>query len=1571
MRPGDANGTLSTAESYTKSLRYNLMKRLFTFAIVALIAAMAFAQSQQAQRRVAYTTVQHAMHVGQLGPKAQAEMLAKAQAANEVGQTRLVRATNPAAGYQLLSLNDNVIGSAKVGRTINNARYSAPAKVTETEGNLTITKDAHGIITNVEGGTTKYYNRTAGYAYASNGNGGVSASLQSGVAQIVEDGNNVYMLNPVSNFMTGAWAKGTKNGNTITFATKQPLSYSAQYSATLSMRWGSWTKGTSPAVDDEHAGVFTFNIDGNTLKLQGTTFLNNGTDGEPTYFMGIFWDDDNSWQVYGDTETVLTYDPNYTPASTELVELPAGVTAEGWFLNGTSINNTTQTPIKNQSVNVAFTGNDVYVQGLFTDFPNSWVKGTKNGNAYEFESLQFLGTYGTYNIWMVGINDDGDFVKAKAAYDSAKKTLTFDCPLLANAKDTEIYYLEWIQDVVLSGAEVQYEEPLLNTQTASLPYINNFDTEAEQAQVAIYDANNDGKTFKFDTDNLTNSTVGKYTYNSSSAADDYLVFPAVPLEVGKKYIISVDARANSSTYDERVAVICGKESKISAMTTTVIEPTTVVGTEYVTLTNGEFSVSEAGMYSFAIKACSDKDKFYLYVDNFSIKEANLNAPVAPADVVVTPDATGANKATVTLTAPNKNLAGNNLTGVLDMVIAVDGVDVVTKQVTAGAAVSEEITVEAPGTYKVVVKFSCAAGVTDPVTVSAYIGVDVPTEPDNFELQDKNTSVGMSWTAPQEGVNGAPFFPEDLVYNIYPVEMMEFLGMVFPMIDYDNPYATGISGTSYDLEYNTNEGEQAYTFFGLAAENAAGEGEGIYKAMLTGAPYTLPVKESLAGGSLGYWWGSDCDNNNYYLDGGLYAGDNASDDDGFCLEFQGMTEGWAFLKSGKIALAGASNPVYQFDAVKTLGTVTLDVYVETSEGQTKLQTIDPTDEYATYTVSLADYKDAVWVSVILYANFEGYASGTGDPIAIVDIDNIKVVNLLDHNLAVTSLNAPARVNVGTDLVATATVENQGSLDVAAADYTVKFTVNGEVTVLEGVDLAANASAEFTYTLPTSVASAESYAIKAEAVYAADEDQANNTSAEVTVKVAFPNYPTVANLTAEVEGKTVNLAWDEPDLENIAPEPVTDDFESYAPGVSVAIGEWTLVDVDQSPMGGIQGMDIPNLTPGTTVGSFFVMNQDVVAGNELFAGNSGVQYLSTMFAYDGETYNNDWLISPALSGEAQTISFFAKTYTAQYGAEKINVLYSTTDTNLASFVALNDAVVNVPDTWTEYTYDLPAGAKYFAIQCVSEQAFMLFVDDITYIPAVGATADLEIVGYNVYCDGVKVNEEPVAETSYVATDLAANTTYTYAVSVVYTQGESKAEAVEATIAADLVTIEPNVYYNLQILDTDLYLSAGWQDNNRQVNTLEKDEEGYAQAFMFVPVADKDDVYNIVANDGKTIYASGGWDCFWNDEATEANLADAAYQFTVEPQYGYIYIKTKNGYIGSDGIWNWSKVWTDKGTDKAVKFSPIKRDDITSGINAIEAEEDAVYYNMQGVRLVNPAIGQPCIRVANGKAVKVIIR
>ena len=155
------------------------------------------------------------------------------------------------------------------------------------------------------------------------------------------------------------------------------------------------------------------------------------------------------------------------------------------------------------------------------------------------------------------------------------------------------------------------------------------------------------------------------------------------------------------------------------------------------------------------------------------------------------------------------------------------------------------------------------------------------------------------------------------------------------------------------------------------------------------------------------------------------------------------------------------------------------------------------------------------------------------------------------------------------------------------------------------------------------------------------------------------------------------------------------------------------------------------------------------------------------------NNDWMISPELSGDAQRVSFFARTYTAQYGAESFEFYYSTTGKDIADFVKV-DGVAEVPEDWTEFTFDVPAGAKYFAIRCTSADRFIFLVDDVTYTPAGLSADDLSLVGYNIYRDGVKLNSEPVAETSF-ADGYMPDGIYNYVVTVVYDKGESAASNV----------------------------------------------------------------------------------------------------------------------------------------------------------------------------------------------------
>lgn len=104
---------------------------------------------------------------------------------------------------------------------------------------------------------------------------------------------------------------------------------------------------------------------------------------------------------------------------------------------------------------------------------------------------------------------------------------------------------------------------------------------------------------------------------------------------------------------------------------------------------------------------------------------------------------------------------------------------------------------------------------------------------------------------------------------------------------------------------------------------------------------------------------------------------------------------------------------------------------------------------------------------------------------------------------------------------------------------------------------------------------------------------------------------------------------------------------------------------------------------------------------------IQYTST---------NDDkWLISPEVSiNETSELSFWAKSITDAYGMERIQVMVSTTDNETTSFTKISDGdYIEVPTSWTEYTFDLSAYAGetiYFAIHYVSFDAFIFMLDNI---------------------------------------------------------------------------------------------------------------------------------------------------------------------------------------------------------------------------------------------------------------------
>lgn len=77
-------------------------------------------------------------------------------------------------------------------------------------------------------------------------------------------------------------------------------------------------------------------------------------------------------------------------------------------------------------------------------------------------------------------------------------------------------------------------------------------------------------------------------------------------------------------------------------------------------------------------------------------------------------------------------------------------------------------------------------------------------------------------------------------------------------------------------------------------------------------------------------------------------------------------------------------------------------------------------------------------------------------------------------------------------------------------------------------------------------------------------------------------------------------------------------------------------------------------------------------------------------------------------------------------------------------------------------------------------------------------LDLIGYNVYRDGVRLNDTPLTSAGYTDDGVADGSNHTYAVTAVYKQGESNYSNEFSTVSTGINTIESNAktasVYNL---------------------------------------------------------------------------------------------------------------------------------------------------------------------------------
>ena len=169
-----------------------------------------------------------------------------------------------------------------------------------------------------------------------------------------------------------------------------------------------------------------------------------------------------------------------------------------------------------------------------------------------------------------------------------------------------------------------------------------------------------------------------------------------------------------------------------------------------------------------------------------------------------------------------------------------------------------------------------------------------------------------------------------------------------------------------------------------------------------------------------------------------------------------------------------------------------------------------------------------------------------------------------------------------------------------------------------------------------------------------------------------------------------------------------FESY-PDFANSFAPWTLVDVDQSQTYGFSGITFPGT--GNPM-AYIIFNPSATTPATTSVEAHGGQKMAASFAAVTPP-NNDWLITPPLTNPTE-IKFWARSITADYGLERFKVGVSTSGTNPSNFTIISGAnYIQAPAAWTEYTYSLTGytGEVYIGIQCVSNDAFIFFVDDVT--------------------------------------------------------------------------------------------------------------------------------------------------------------------------------------------------------------------------------------------------------------------
>lgn len=973
---------------------------------------------------------------------------------------------------------------------------------------------------------------------------------------------------------------------------------------------------------------------------------------------------------------------------------------------------------------------------------------------------------------------------------------------------TIVPYYKNEEGVAAVSNAVEFGSPM------TIPYKETFDTFDAYKTFIVYNANKDKGFWGWD----QAGQCAKYQYDTFNAGDDWLISPALHMEGGMSYKLKFKAKSDSRLYPESMEIRMADAPFISSFNTVLMEKTEFKHEDY-----QEYEVTihspETNNYYIGFHAVSAKGLYWLYLDDIEIVAGpKTGTPTAITDLAAKQVLGGVQKAELSFTTPSTDMSGAPITSIEKVNIYRDNTLIHTiNNPAVGAKLTYTDPAPAQGynTYKVTCVNKDGEGT--PAEVKIWVGMDKPCAPTNVvQTTTDNKVAHITWEAPLYGENGGTLNTDELTYNIYDSK--------------ERLVKKGVKGTSYtDNEIDCSKGQKTI-FYYVQAVSAAGEGDGAGSNFITyGDAYKNGFKESFANGEFttSDWIISVINpspyNNDFY---GRYWGTKhgkydrgpkpeAQDgDNGMLIAYTDYIDVSSRLVSPRINVADMKNPVLNFWFYHYYSssedqyshpneTMTVEVYQDGKYTEMLEKPIMLINGNGWYSYSI-DLKKFVGKKDFQFA-FKTHNFLSHD----MHIDNITIEDVPSYDLAATSFVVPEKISAGSSRELTLTVANKG---VETADaYSVEFLCDGKVfeSIAADAPLAFAQERTFAATVAPGITEmGKTHTYSARIVFAKDENATNNTTEEIRSEVPANNLPVVNNLTLKKSDSGSALVWDEPE-EGSGNTLVTEGFEGYEAFTITNMGDWKLEDVDRgytytiaNSGSSTKDYDYPNA--GEPM-AFQVFNPSMInLKSKLWTPYLGNQ-MAVCFDSGNEVNNNDWLISPEVVGGTK-VTFMAKSVTAQYGLEKMKFLYSTSDRETASFRQVDDVIAVPADKWTKYTFTLPEDAKYFAINCVSENSYALLLDEITYESTEPMT--LSLLGFNVYRDGEKINSELLEEGYYVDTEAPAGEHY-YNVTTVYDKGESAfSNQVSTTTGIDAVA---NGNVSVYTKQSTIYVKGG---NGQQI-------------------------------------------------------------------------------------------------------------------------------------------------------------